>query len=112
AIALRLEVLGLLDQTTAGGVGGEQLLDEGRRASAAPGQTLRHRVRLLPDELQVQHGRMLLRFGRGLLGFHARDRADLVVSLEVDDAPAPGVAALRGAAARVDPDELPLAGDG
>src|SRR5262249_49826880 len=111
AIPQRLEILGLLEETTARGVGAEQFLDEDGRASAASGETLGNGVWLLADEPQVQHGRMLLRFGRGLLGFDARDRADLVVGLQIDDAHAHRVTALRGDVGDVDADQLALGGD-
>src|SRR5512134_3441245 len=51
-------------------------------------------------------------FGRGrTLGFDARDRADAVVGVELDDAHAHRVTALRGDLVGVDADDLALGGD-
>src|SRR5262249_49656792 len=49
--------------------------------------------------------------GSGRLGLDARDRAHLVVGVEVDDAHAHGIAALRGHLIGVDTDDLALGGD-
>src|SRR4029453_17117482 len=49
--------------------------------------------------------------GRGALRIDAGDGADAIVRLEVDDAHAPGVAALRGNVGRVEPDHLALGRD-
>src|SRR3989475_5434104 len=49
--------------------------------------------------------------GRGAFGLDASDRADLVVGVEVDDAYAHRVAALRRNVVRVDADDLALGGD-
>src|SRR5262249_15284412 len=49
--------------------------------------------------------------GRGALRLDAGNRADAIVRLEVDDAHAPGVAALRGDVRRVEADHLALGRD-
>src|SRR2546421_2412240 len=54
----------------------------------------------------------LLGFGRGgAFGLDAGDRADLVVGVEIDDAHAHRVAALRGHVTRVEADDLALGRD-
>src|SRR6185369_13145994 len=104
-----LEVVGSLDQAASLGVALDDGLDE--LAATLVGERAPDRVWLLADEAKIQHGR-LRGFGRGgALGFDAGDRADAIVGVEIDDAHAHRVAALRGDLVGVNADDLALGGD-
>ena len=108
-VALGLQIIRLFYQAAALGIAGDDVGDQ--FGAALLGERTLDVVGMLPDEPQIEHEESLLRFGGRLLGLDARDRADTIVGIEIDDTHAHRVPALRRHLAGVDADDLALRGD-